>query len=272
MTEPHASTLDVSGATLYFEVRGSGPAMFLVGCPMDATAFAPLAERLAIDHTVVTADPRGINRSTVDDRDNDVTPEMLAEDLNALASHLGISPVTVFGSSGGAVAALAFAQAYPDQVHTVVAHEPPLDELLEIREQLRIETEDIVATYLSGDKLGAWAKFFTQANIVLTDNEMASESPNEPDPQAMADEQFFFAHTLRPTTYWKPDLAGLRNTATRIVVGVGAQSAGQSCDHTSKALAQALGLTRTTFTGDHVGFVANPELFAEQLRFALEAS
>ena len=120
MTEPHACTLDVNGATLHYEVRGSGPALFLVGCPMDASAFAPLAERLAADYTVVTADPRGINRSTVDDRDNDVTPDMLAEDLDALALHLGLGPVMVFGSSGGAVAALAFAQTYPDHVRSLL--------------------------------------------------------------------------------------------------------------------------------------------------------
>ena len=88
MTEPSASTLDVSGATLYFEVRGSGPAVFLVGCPMDATAFAPLAERLAADHTVVTADPRGINRSTVDDRDNDFTTTEIERRIDTLATTL----------------------------------------------------------------------------------------------------------------------------------------------------------------------------------------
>ncbi len=93
-----------TGAHLYYEVRGAGPGLLLVGCPMDATAFAPLADLLAVDHTVITTDPRGINRSSVDDPDQDVTPEMLAEDLSQLLNHLNLGPVAVFGSSGGAVA------------------------------------------------------------------------------------------------------------------------------------------------------------------------
>lgn len=260
--------LPVKGATLYYEQRGSGPVLVLVGCPMDATAFAPLAERLADGHAVITTDPRGINRSVVDDPDHDVTPEMLADDLARLLDHLGSGPAAIFGSSGGAVTALAFAQAHPHLVHTVIAHEPPLDELLDDREQLRVETEDIVAMYLAGDTAGAWAKFLAQANIVMSDDELAGW-PDEPDPQAAADEGFFFAHTLRPSTYWKPDLAKLRNGATRIVVGVGNASTGQSCDRTSQALATALTLDRVGFVGGHIGFVEHTDDFARQLLAAL---
>ena len=268
--EPRTATCRVDGATLHYEVRGAGPTLLLVGCPMDAAAFTSLADRMATDHTVITTDPRGINRSTSDRPDDDVTPEMLAHDFARLLASLGSGPVAVFGSSGGAVAALAMAQAHPDHVHTVVAHEPPLDELLDDRDKLRAETEDIVATYLAGDTGGAWAKFLAQANIVLSDDEMAAGWPDQPDPQAIADERFFFAHTLRPTTFWTPDLAALRDGTTRIVVGVGAASTGQSCDRTSNVLATALGLERTTFTGGHIGFVEDPDTFARQLRGALQ--
>ena len=169
------------------------------------------------------------------------------------------------------MSALALALAHPDQVHTVIAHEPPLDELLEDRDRLRVETEDIVATYLSGDTAGAWVKFLAQANIVLTDEEMSAGWPDEPDPQAAADELFFFAHTLRPTTWWRPDLDALRAGTKRIVVGLGDASAGQSCDHTSTALAAGLGITTTPFPGGHIGFVQDPIGFATRLRTVLEA-
>ena len=39
--------LDVPDATLYYEVRGHGPLVALVGAPMHAEAFAPLADLLA---------------------------------------------------------------------------------------------------------------------------------------------------------------------------------------------------------------------------------
>ena len=74
-------TLRVPDALLHYEVRGQGPLVVLVGAPMDARSFAPLADRLAADHAVLTTDPRGINRSTVDDPDRDSTPEMRADDL-----------------------------------------------------------------------------------------------------------------------------------------------------------------------------------------------
>ncbi len=37
-----ARTLDVPDASLYYELRGDGPLVALVGAPMDAGSFAPL--------------------------------------------------------------------------------------------------------------------------------------------------------------------------------------------------------------------------------------
>ena len=39
---------------------------------------------------------------------------------------LGAGPVELFASSGGAVTALALVTAHPDDVSTLVAHEPPM--------------------------------------------------------------------------------------------------------------------------------------------------
>ena len=157
--------LAVPGARLYYEVRGQGPAVLLLGSPMDADAFAPLAELLAGDHTVVTMDPRAIHRSTVDDRDQDSTPPMRADDVAQLLDHLDLGPAAAFGSSGGAVTVLALAQARPDLVHTVVAHEPPLDELLEDRAERRAVAEAIVNAYLTEGRAAAWRLFLADANI-----------------------------------------------------------------------------------------------------------
>lgn len=263
------ATLKVPGARLHYEVRGRGPLVVLVGAPMDARPFAPLADLLAAEHTVLTTDPRGIHRSPVDDRDRDSTPEMRADDLSRLLMHLDAGPAAVFGSSGGAVSALALAQNAPEQVHTVIAHEPPLDELLDDRERLRAETDDMIATYLAGDVRGAWAKFLTTANIHLPDEVFEAIAGGRCDPQEAADEHFQFAHMLRPTTRWLPDIAALRSAPTRIVVGIGQESTGQLCDRTSRALAAALGIDPTFFPGDHIGFTADPELFATRLRAVL---
>src|SRR3954469_6514917 len=129
LTDMRTTTmLDVPGARLHHEVRGAGPLVALVGAPMDATAFAPLADLLATDHTVLTTDPRGIHRSTVDHPDRDSTPEERAGDLAARLRHAEPGPAAVLGSSGGAVAVLSLVERHPDLASLAVAHEPPLDE------------------------------------------------------------------------------------------------------------------------------------------------
>jgi pimeloyl-ACP methyl ester carboxylesterase len=263
------ASLAVPGARLHYEVRGHGPLLVLVGAPMDARSFAPLADLLATDHTVLTTDPRGINRSPVDDPDLDSTPELRADDLFRLLSHLDAGPAAVLGSSGGAVSALALVQAHPERVHTVIAHEPPLDELVDDRADLHERTEDMIATYLSGDVRGAWRKFLATANIEMPDEMIDAIWGGDRDAQTVADERYQFAHMLRATTRWRPDIATLRAAPTRVVVGIGADSTGQLCDRTSRALAAALGVEPTMFPGDHIGFAEDPERFAARLREVL---
>jgi pimeloyl-ACP methyl ester carboxylesterase len=263
------STLAVPDARLHYEVRGSGPLVVLVGAPMDAVAFAPLAELLAADHTVLTTDPRGIHRSRLDDPEQDSIPELRADDLARLIAHLDAGPATVFGSSGGAVSALALVQAYPEYANKIIAHEPPFYALLEDRERLDARTEELIATYLAGDVLGAWAKFLDQAGFVLPDGALEQMFGGERDPQVVADERRWFAHELLATSQWQPDLAALRSARARIVIGIGEESAGQHCDRTSRALAAALGFEPTTFPGGHTGFVEAAERFADRLRTVL---
>jgi NADPH:quinone reductase-like Zn-dependent oxidoreductase len=118
------NTLVVDDAELYYEVRGSGPLVVLVGAPMDADAFAPLAELPADDCTVLTTDPRGVKRSRLIDGGTS-TPEQRADDLARLIQHVDAGPATALGSSGGAVSVLALAQRHPEVVRTAIAHEPP---------------------------------------------------------------------------------------------------------------------------------------------------
>ncbi|MBD7999514.1 alpha/beta fold hydrolase [Oerskovia gallyi] len=267
-----ARTLRVPGATLHHEVRGRGPLVVLVGAPMDADAFAPLADLLATDHTVLTTDPRGIHRSTVDDPDQDTPPQVRADDLARLLTHLDAGPATVVGSSGGAVTALALVQSRPDLVRTVVAHEPPLDALMPDRERLHAATRELVEDHRAGDVVGAWRKFFAIGDIDVPDGMVEQVFGGERDPQQVADERFWFAHDLLGTTLFEPDVEALRASPVRVVVGVGEDSTGQLCDQTSTALAALLGTTTTLFPGDHTGFVDDPSAFAQRLRRVLRTA
>jgi pimeloyl-ACP methyl ester carboxylesterase len=266
---PIAQTLEVPGARLYYEMRGTGPLVVLAGAPMDAAPFAPLADLLASDHTVLTTDPRGINRSPVDDRGQDSTPQLRAHDLSRLLAHLGAAPAAILGSSGGAVSVLALAQAHPKQVHTVIAHEPPLIELLPDRAERHAGNEDVIARWLASDFAGSWQAFLDNANIHLPEGVFEAMFAAEPDPQTIADTTYQNTHMLRPTTHWQPDIGALRASGTRIVVGIGETSAGQLCDRTSRALATELGTEPTMFPGGHTGFAEDPEGFATRLRSVL---
>ncbi|MFF5173536.1 alpha/beta fold hydrolase [Micromonospora sp. NPDC000089] len=263
------ATLEVPDGTLHYEVRGRGPLVALVAAPMTADAFAPLADLLATDHTVLTTDPRGVGRSPLRDPDSDSTPRLRADDLARLIAHLDAGPAAVLGSSGGAVTVLALAQAHPDRVHTVIAHEPPLIDLVDDRADLRAREDDMIATYRAGDRLGAWRKFLASANIQLPEEAVQAMFAAEPDPQSAADERYQYLHMLSGTTRFAPDVAALRDGPTRVVVGIGEESAGELCDRTSRALAGLLGVAPAMFPGGHTGFAENPPRFAARLREVL---
>lgn len=265
-----AATLDVPGARLYYELRGQGPLVVLAGSPMDATSFAPLADRLATNHTVLTTDPRGINRSALEDPAADSTPQARADDLSRLLAHLDAGPAAVFGSSGGAVTALALAEAHPARAHTVIAHEPPIYAVIDDAADRHAGVEQMIAAHESGDVLGAWAIFMRNANIELPEGALEHMFGGDRDPQAIADERRFFHHELRATTRWQPGIEALRGASTRVVIGVGEESGGELCDRTSAGLADALGTEAVRFPGGHLGFVEAPDAFAARLRPLLE--
>lgn len=260
--------LDVPGARLTYEVRGTGPLLLLMGSPMGAAYFADVADALADGRTVVTHDPRGIARSTVDDAAQDSTPELRAADVAALLDALDAPVADVLGSSGGAVTALALAQHHPGRVRTLVAHEPPLLGLLPDAADHHARTELVVQTFHEHGVAAAWGAFAGAAGW----EDDAEGPPVVDDDEGFArDGARFFAHELRGTTTWLPDVAALRAGAQRVVVGVGQESGALETAATSAALAALLGVEVTFFPGEHGGFMEHPAAFAERLVAVLDA-
>lgn len=257
-------TVTVAGARLRYDVRGDGPLLLILGAPMAAAEFAPLAHALAGDHTVVTADPRGIARSTVDDPTENSIPERRADDVAAILDDLGADSADVFGSSGGAVTGLSLVARHPDRVRTLVAHEPPLLELLPDAAEQRAATEDIITTFNRDGMFAAWGKFMANAGF-----DIPSAAPEMPEPgdQDLRDAAHFFNHELRATTRYLPDVAALKNG--RVVLGLGEESGRLLTRRTTIALADLLGVGPVMFPGDHGGFIEAPGAFADTLRAVL---
>ena len=156
-------TVSVPGGRLHCEVRGTGPLVILTGAPMGAADLAPLADALADSHTVVTHDPRGIGRSVLDDPTTDSTPDLRATDLIRLLDTLDVKSADIFGTSGGAVTGLALVARYPDRVRTLVAHEPPLLELLPDAAARRAAVDAVIDTFHRAGIDAAWGAFMSTA-------------------------------------------------------------------------------------------------------------
>src|SRR5687767_8506157 len=180
MTEITTHTLNVPGAVLTYDVRpndsSSEPTLLLIGSPMGAAGFATLAGHFA-DRTVVTYDPRGVERSTKSDPTSESTPDMHADDLHRLIETLGAGPVDLFASSGGAVNALALVAHHSEQVRTLVAHEPPASQQLPDRAQALAACKNIQQTYRSDGFGPAMAKFM---KLVFHEGPIPEDFANQP--------------------------------------------------------------------------------------------
>jgi pimeloyl-ACP methyl ester carboxylesterase len=266
--------LDVPGATIYYEVRGSGPLLALIGAPMGSSGFAALADLMASQYTVLTYDPRGSEHSTVTDRTEITTPELLAEDVYQVLDSVSDEPAAIVGSSGGAVTGLALVTAQPERVSVLVAHEPPLVTLLSNAEEELAEVQEIYQTYLRAGSEAAMRRFLLSIGVLGEEGARQFAAMPEPEPVPapavpQTDNDFFYANQIRATTSYRPDRKALSRASTRIVVGVGAISAGQLAHRCGRALAEHLGLPATEFPGDHGGFAGEAPAFADRLREVL---
>src|SRR5204863_7129556 len=162
MTEPKTYTLDAPGAVLHYDVHSNDasaePVLLLIGSPMGAAGFASQVGHFT-DRTVVTYDPRGAGRSKRTDGALRSTTEEQADDLRRLIGALDAGPVDIFGSSGGAVNALALVARHPEQVRTLVAHEPPAAQELPDRDEALATTTAIRGLFYREGFAPAMAKF-----------------------------------------------------------------------------------------------------------------
>ncbi len=278
-------TLAVPGATLTYDVReaaSTAHSLVLIGSPMGAGGFGTLAGHFT-DRTVVTYDPRGVERSAKDDPSTTSTPEEHADDVHRVIEAIGGGPVDVFASSGGAVNALALVAAHPRDVRTLVVHEPPLASLLPDRDGALAASRAIADAY-QRDGFGAgMARFIAvvshQGPFTLADAEARGPDPAmfglpTGDDGVRTDPLLF--QNLVSCTHYEPDFAALRAAPTRIVVGVGVESEGQLAFRGGVATAERLGTEPVRFPSDHGGFLGgeygqagDPDAFAATLRAVL---
>jgi len=287
MTEPKTDTLPTPGAVLHYDVRSADssahPVLLMIGSPMGAAGFVTQAGHFT-DRTVVTYDPRGSGRSQRTDGALVTTPDEHADDLHRLISALGTGPVDIFASSGGAVNALALVARNPEQVWTLVAHEPPAFAELPDRDVLLAACADIHETYLRSGFGPAMAKFIAIASYQGPFPADYADQP-APDPAAFglpseddgSRTDPLVGQNMPSCPAYQQDFGALRAASTRIVIGVGEESAQVVPGRASAAVAQRLGTAPVTFPGGHDGFLGGeyggmgkPDAFAATLRAVLD--
>jgi pimeloyl-ACP methyl ester carboxylesterase len=286
MSQPTTHTLDVPGAVLTYDVRENGstnaPVLLMIGSPMGAGGFGTLAGHFT-DRTVVTYDPRGVERSRKTDGVIESMPEQHAGDVHRLISALAAGPVDLFASSGGAVNALALVARHPADVRTLVAHEPPAAKVLPDREPALAASRDVHDTYERSGLGPAMAKFIA---LVSFEGPIPADYIDRPAPDpAMfglpteddgSRNDPLAGQNMISCTHFEPDFDALRAASTRIVLGVGADSGEALAGRAAKAVAARLRLTPITFPGGHDGFLGGeygqtgqPDDFAAKLREVL---
>jgi pimeloyl-ACP methyl ester carboxylesterase len=261
-------TLELPGLRLSYDVRGSGPVLVITAAPMGKAAFSALAEALADRFTVVTHDPRGVSASVLDDPEQDSTPELRADDVAAILDDLGVESADVFGTSGGAVTGLALVERHPSRVRTLIAHEPPLVELLPDPDEPRAQVDGVVEAFHTAGLGAAMAKF----RAFVDGGDAGSPGQGEPSREDLANATHFVAHELLATVRFVPDTSAIGSSPARVVVAIGEDSSALLTFRTSTALADRLGETPVRFPGGHVGFLARPGDFAEAVAGALDSS
>ncbi|HYQ68159.1 alpha/beta hydrolase [Actinophytocola sp.] len=281
-------TLSTEGADIVYDVYGPLPAedgrppLFMIGQPMDASGFARLASHLP-ERTVVTYDPRGLGRSVRKDGRVDNTPRVQAEDVHAVIEALGVGPVEMFGSSGGAVTALALVAAHPGDVTTLVAHEPPIIPLLPDAEAAERARGAVTETYNARGMGAAMAAFvgmtqwqgeYSDAYFALPPADpaafgMPTEDDGKRDDPLLSDRSW-------AVTDFRPDAEALNAAPTRVVIAVGEETGNAFTARSAVATAAVLGQRATVFPshhggflGDEFGYAGKPEEFADKLREVL---
>ena len=286
---PITSTVEAPGATITYDIRTSGASgrrpVMLIGSPMGAGGFVTLARHFS-DRSVITYDPRGVERSVKDDPTTTSTPQQHADDIHRVIEAAGLGPVDLFASSGGAINALALVAAHPEDVRILVAHEPPLAALVPDHEAALATCRAVAETYQQRGFAAGMAHFIA---VVAHEGPFMAEFAARPgpDPQMFGmpaeddgsrTDPLLYQNMISSTGY-QPDIDALRRASTTIVVAVGADSGTQLARRGGEAVAARLGIEPVIFPSDHGGFLGgeygqtgDPDAFAAKLHEVLDAA
>jgi pimeloyl-ACP methyl ester carboxylesterase len=189
----------------------------------------------------------------------------------------------MFATSGGAVNAMVLVAKHPEVVRTLVAHEPPVAQVLPDREEALTAARNIHETYQKEGVGPAMAKFIT---LVMHKGPIPADFGRQPvDPSAFglptqddgSRDDPLAGQNIISGTHYEHDFGAIRSASTRVVVAVGEESEGELAYRAGKIVAERLGSEAVIFPSHHGGLMGaesgpmagQPEAFAAKLREVL---
>ena len=251
----------LEGVNLYYEVRGTGPAVLMIaGATGDAGHFSSVADMLSSDYTVITYDRRGNSRSAAGQ--TATTLEQQADDAARLIRHLASEPATVFGTSGGAIIALKLAMRHPQAVGQLIVHEPPLVGVLPDAEQLGRQLLTEVQKALAAGGPDSAIERFIRDNAGSDVFERLDQALRT---RMVTNGRWFFSNELAMFASWVPTPAELRGLHVPVRVLAGRDSRGTYYHRAAEWLAKAVSTELVEVSGSHAPYLAIPDQFAASL-------
>lgn len=195
---------------------------------------------------------------------------MLAEDLIALITHVVQGPVSLFGTSGGAVTVMEVLARAPHLVAQAVVHEPPLLRLLVDAPGLERAAAEVfeVAGRDPQTALERWLDLTGAGQSTGPGETPVAPGGLPPLPEEELDKsRYFLGRMAGPTVFYEPDMDALNEHPP--VVYAGSQSRGQLARRASEALAARLGATLREMPGNHLAASTHSALVAGEVASAL---
>jgi proline iminopeptidase len=198
--EENGKTFETSGATIYYEMTGSGagtPLILVNGGPgIDHTYlhFSPVWSALGKSRHIVFYDQRGTGHSVGAHERQTLTLEDQIEDLEVLRAHLGFERVDLLGHSWGGYLAMAYAAVHPDRIaHLIVVDSlaPRIKDSIFLFDDVFPEGTERQASVAFADEMGDKAATYASIHEYLS---MLFYLPEKRD---------LFIAAVPPTTYNK---------------------------------------------------------------------
>ena len=258
MTGEHQ--VGIAGGSLYYRTQGAGPALVLVGGgPSNADTLDPLASHLACDFTVVTYDRRGYSRSRLDDPARPASIAQHGDDVRRVIADLGAGPVSVFGTSIGALIALDLAASAPAAIAALVVHEPPLRQVLTDAERAGFHVDLDSAP-------NATAALDAIAASIGVSRGLAGEAAGARPAARAADIEVFIRRDGPAVEDYHLDVGRLTPLSGRITVAGSREGRAFYPYQCAARLAAILGTPLAELPGNHAGMIRQPAEFAAELR------